>query len=208
MMRDMSAAMAEASTVVAQGDPNGKRLRAATMSASWVLRITEHGSKQAPVYVIKERVTAVRRTDKGEKEVTVLRDRGLLYGGPLRRCLPVLRKLTSTIVDDAGISLNIPYYLGPSGSSYRGNLPLDKAAGTKLALLFKLLERVRDMDRAELMAWRIARFTAEEALYWLSRATESGATGNRWALAGMRIMLGGQPGDKGIEQMLFQVRSS
>ena len=40
-------------------------------------------------------------------------------------------------------------------------------AGAKLALIFRLQERVTDVDRVELIAQRVARFTREEAAYWL-----------------------------------------
>jgi hypothetical protein len=62
------------------------------------------------------------------------------------------------------------------------------------------------MDRVELIAWRVERFSAEEAIYRLSRATQFGEAPSRWALAGMRIMLGGQPGDKDIQRMLEKLR--
>ena len=37
----------------------------------------------------------------------------------------------------------------------RGNLPLDDEAGCKLALMFKLQERIKELDRVELLARRI-----------------------------------------------------
>ena len=52
------------------------------------------------------------------------------------------------------------------------------------------------------MARRIARFTREEAAYWYSRATNFGVDANRWALSGMRIMLGGQPADPAVGKHL------
>ena len=61
-------------------------------------------------------------------------------------------------------------------------------------------------DRIELIAWRILRLTREEAVYWLSRATQYGDAPNRWAQSGMRVMLGGQPGDDEIVRMLQEFR--
>ena len=90
--------------------------------------------------------------------------------------------------------------------TFRGNLPLDTEAGSKLALIFKLQERIQEMDRVELIARRVDRFTREEAGYWLSRITTYGDAANRWALAGMKLMLGGQPGDKSVAQMLDSLR--
>jgi hypothetical protein len=43
-------------------------------------------------------------------------------------------------------------------------------------------------------------------VYWLTRATQYGEAASRWAQAGMRIMLGGQPGDKAIQSMLEKLR--
>ena len=41
----------------------------------------------------------------------------------------------------------------------------------------------------ELTAWRVQRFSREEASYWLTRATLFGTKANLWALSGMRLML-------------------
>jgi hypothetical protein len=135
-----------------------------------------------------------------------LRDRGLLYGQSLRRCLNTLQTIVDDVVDEAGIPLGIARFIPTGHISFRGNLPLDHTAGSKLALIFKLQERVKDMDRVELIAWRVERFTREESLYWLTRATQFGVVGNRWAQAGMRTMLGGQPGDPAIQDLLGKMR--
>jgi Uma2 family endonuclease len=42
----------------------------------------------------------------------------------------------------------------------------------------------------------------EEAAYWLSRTTSFGPSANRWALSGLRVMLGGHPGDPATADML------
>ena len=62
------------------------------------------------------------------------------------------------------------------------------------------------MDRVELIAWRVERFSREEAVYWLTRATQYGQAINRWAQVGMRIMLGGQPGDRAVLDLLEKLR--
>jgi predicted nucleotidyltransferase len=49
--------------------------------------------------------------------------------------------------------------------------------------------------------------TREEAAYWLSRATSFGPSANRWALSGLRIMLGGHSKDPEIAGMLERLRS-
>ncbi len=185
-----------------------RRIRPLLESAPWVLRITEYKDKPAPVFIVKERFSPEENPKKngeapGKK---VLRDRGLLYGQPLRRCLPVIRLIVSRVCDHAGIPLDLQRFLGNERITFRGNLPLDEEAGAKLSLIFKLQERVKDMDRVELIAWRVERFSCEEAAYWLTRATQYGEAANRWARAGMRIMLGGQPGDKAVLHMLEKLR--
>ena len=53
-------------------------------------------------------------------------------------------------------------------------------------------------------AWHAALLAslAREAAYWYSRATNFGVDANRWALSGMRIMLGGQPADPAVGKHL------
>jgi hypothetical protein len=118
----------------------------------------------------------------------------------------MIRHVIRNVCDFSGVPLELEQLLGNGRMTFRGNVPLDDEAGVKLALLFKLRERINDMDRVELIAWRIERFSYEEAAYWLSRATQYGNAANRWAQAGMRIMLGGQSGDKQIPQLLEQYR--
>lgn len=175
-------------------------------SAPWVLRITDMKDKPSPVLVIKERYSPEENAGSSEKKRKVLRDRGLIYGQPLRRSLHILQAIISVVSDEAGVPMELQRYITSGRIEFRGNLPLNKEAGNKLALIFKLQERVKDMDRVELIAWRVERFTAEEAAYWLTRATQFGVVGNRWAQAGMRIMLGGQPGDPAIMELLGQLR--
>jgi hypothetical protein len=97
-------------------------------------------------------------------------------------------------------------YLTHEGLRLRLNLPLDEEAGAKLGLIFRLQERLTDLDRVELIARRVARFTREEAAYWLSRMTSVGTDANRWAIAGLRIMLGGQAKDPAVARMLGRLR--
>lgn len=168
----------------------------------WVLRVTDHKKRPSPVLVIKYR----RPLDEDERE-TRLVERGVLYGDSLRRCLPGIQQVLSRVHDENDIHLDLHQFLQGKTIAFRGNLPLDEGAGAKLALLFRLQERVKDLDRVELMARRIDNFTEEEATYWLSRITHFGEATNRWAVAGMRIMLGGQPGDPAITEMLKEFDS-
>lgn len=191
-----------------------ERLATLWRKSPFVLRITEWKEFQGPVLVIKERM---EYADKGsEKQTTldlegvqkkgILVERGHLAGEPQRRCLPIIRKIIERVTDQAGVPLDLQRYLTQEGMKYQVTLPLDEEAGAKLALIFRLQERVIQMDRVELIARRISRFTREEAGYWLSRTTSFGPDANRWAIAGLRVMLGGQPGDAGIEKMLERLR--
>jgi hypothetical protein len=178
------------------------RINSMLKQAPWILRVTQYKDKPVPVLVIKERVWL----DKESKDKNHLKERGLIYGQSLRRCLPIIQMIIREVHDKEGIPLELDSFLSKDRITFRGNLPLDEEAGVKLCLLFKLQERVQDMDRVELMAWRIQRFSREEAAYWLSRITQYGDAENRWARAGMRLMLGGQPGSKEIAQMLEKLR--
>ena len=184
------------------------RVRPLAARSPWVLRITEHKDKPAPVLVVKERFSPDEALKKnGQAPVkTILKDRGLLYGQSLRRCRPIIRAIVDGVCDEAGVPLELHKLIDHNRITFRGNLPLDGEAGEKLALIFKLQERLSDMDRVELIAWRVERFSREEAAYWLTRATQYGDAANRWAQAGMRTLLGGQPGDKSIQAMLEKLR--
>jgi hypothetical protein len=177
-------------------------------SAPWVLRVTDHKEKPSPVFIIKERILPGRRTDTADLRAprSVLKERGLLYGHQQLRCLPVVRAVVARVCNKAGIPLDLQQFLGGKRISFRGNLPLDVEAGCKLALIFRLQERIKELDRVELLARRIDRFTREEASYWFSRISTFGEAANRWAMSGMKVMLAGQPGDPGIEAMLEDLR--
>ncbi len=175
----------------------------------WSIRITVHKEKPVPVLVIKERFTGNK--DQQHKEnnrvtATILKDRGLIYGQSLRRCMPIIRTIVGKVCNPAGVPFDLQSFFPGGRIFFRGNLPLDEEAGSKLALIFKLQERIIDMDRVELLALRVERFSREEAVYWLTRLTQYGPTSGRWAQSGMRIMLGGQPGDKEITKMLERLR--
>jgi len=185
-----------------------KRIRPLAEHAPWVLRITDHKDKPAPVFIVKKRFlpNGDARADGKPSGSPYLKEQGLLYGQSLRRCLPVIRAIAGRVFDDAGVPLELHRFFSNGRITFRGNLPLDEEAGAKLSLIFKLQERMKDMDRVELIARRVERFSREEATYWLSRATQYGVEANRWALAGMRIMLGGQPEDKAVRHMLEKLR--
>lgn len=190
------------------------RLASLWRKAPFVLRITEWKELQGPVLVIKERLEYTEKTDEvqaslemdGVQKKGALVERGHIAGEPQRRCLPILRKIVERVNDPTGVPLDLQRYLTQEGLKLHVTLPLDEECGAKLALIFRLQERITQIDRVELIARRISRFTREEAGYWLSRTSSFGADANRWAVAGLRVMLGGQPGDPGVEKMLERLR--
>jgi len=184
--------------------------------APFVLRITEWKDYPVPVLVVKERMMAANNgsnSNKPGKQASFfpkakgnLVERGNMAGEAQRRCLPVLRRILTPVMDEQGVPLELQRYLSPEGLKLRLNLALDEEAGAKLALIFRLQERTSDLDRVELIARRVATFTREEAVYWLSRTTSYNADANRWAVSGLRIVLGGQPKDPAVARMLEEMR--
>jgi hypothetical protein len=188
-----------------------RRLGGLTRSAPFVLRITRWREMTGPVLVIKERnarqqapaapdsdvVRALRPAKKAN-----LTERGHIAGEPQRRVLPVLRSILGRVRDKAGVPLHLERWMTIEGLRQVVTLPLDEEAGAKLALIFRLHERIADLDRVELIARRAERLTREEAHYLLSRMTRFDPAANRWAVAGLRIMLGGQPGDPAVKELL------
>ncbi|MBI3328694.1 MAG: hypothetical protein HYZ81_18580 [Nitrospinae bacterium] len=192
-----------------------RRLASRWRRAPYVLRITEWKDMPAPVLVVKERQgsgpseqpSQLSLPLNGQSRSTLL-ERGHLAGESLRRCLPIVRGIVGWVCDDAGVPVGVDRYLTQEGLKLRLSLPLDEGAGAKLALIFRLQERVANLDRVELIARRVARCTREEAAYWLSRTTSFGPDASRWALSGLRIMLGGQAGDPAVPRMLARLRDS
>ncbi len=192
-----------------------KHLAALVREAPFVLRIAEKAKYPVPVLIMKERRELTTEdgdtvgqlqlpTEKSVRKTLV--EIGYLAGESQRRCLPILRKILSGVRNDPGIPLELQRYLTQEGLRHRITLPLDEESGTKLGLIFRLHSRIKEMDRVEIIARRVAKFTREEAAYWLSRTTSFSPDANRWALTGLRILLSGQPGDKGIGKMLQGLR--
>jgi hypothetical protein len=173
----------------------------------WVLRITEWQDKPPPLFIVRQRRALAGDPRSNGQQMTFV-DRGLLYGEAQRRCLPTLQKILARVQDVWHRPLELQRYLTAHGLTLRANLPLDAEAGCKLALIFKLQERVKEMDRVELIARRADRFTHEEAAYWLSRISNFGDDANRWAISGLRIVLGGHARDPAVERMLERLRES
>jgi len=185
-----------------------KRLAKLRSKTPFVLRITEWKDKPIPVLVVKERLFQDESNNDKESRATrsSLIDRGFIAGEQMRRCLPIMRKVVEPVCDKAGMPLELQRYLTTEGLRMRGNFPLDEEAGAKLALIFRLQDRIKDTDRVELIAWRVVQFTREEAAYWLSRTISYGASANRWAISGLRVMLGGHSNDDSVQEMLEKFR--
>lgn len=185
-------------------DHYDRQLKGLLKSAPFVLRITEWKDQPPPVLVVKERVSRDEAEQRrGENWV----ERGFVKGETLRRLLPLLKKACSSMVDASGVPTQVDRFLTQEGLSKRVTLPLDEEAGAKLALIFRLQERLPDAERVELLTRRVLLFSREEALYWLSRITDFGTDANRWAVSGLRLFLGGQPNDEGVARMLDAMRS-
>lgn len=184
--------------------------------APFVLRITERKDLPIPALVIKERQgppnsstpsLAMPEAQNASPQGALV-ELGRLSGTSMRRCLPTLRAIVGRVRDAHGVPMDLQRYLTKEGLKLRLNLPLDEEAGAKLGLIFRLQGRIADLDRVELLARRLARFTREEAVYWLSRTTSFGPDANRWAVAGLRIMLAGNGKDHAVERMLDRMRQT
>lgn len=181
--------------------------------APWALRITERSDRPAPYLEIKTRLWEKnKKRAAGEEPVLqpVMRECGCIYGDKARRVLDVIRKIISNKrTPDDDLPMELERIIVKGQLVVKGKtLPLDEEAGVKLALLFKVQEKLKDPDRVEIAAWRIARFSREEAQYWYSRATTFSKTLNNWALSGMRVMLcGGSRAKKGeVKNTLEELR--
>lgn len=173
------------------------RMKQFEKTSPWILRVSQQKKYTGPLVTICERTVS----SKGNP---CLVEHGFMHNGKLRFCKDVIRMIVSHVTNDNGEPLEL-HALIDDKLEYRGYIPLDDAAGAKLALLFKLQATIPDMERVELMAWRIERFTREESLYWLSKVTVPtyGEKGIAWAKTGLRAMLGGRSEDKEDIQLIL-----
>ncbi len=173
------------------------RMKQFEKTSPWILRVSQQKKYTGPLVTICERTVST----KGNP---CLVEHGFMHNGKLRFCKDVIRMIVSHVMNDNGEPLEL-HALIDDKLEYRGYIPLDDAAGAKLALLFKLQATIPDMERVELMAWRIERFTREESLYWLSKVTVPtyGEKGIAWAKIGLRAMLGGRSEDKEEIQLIL-----
>jgi hypothetical protein len=196
-------------------DFHRRRLAGLVKAAPFVLRITRWREVTGAVLVVKERLSRPQSPSPAESDVVrplrpalvaQLVERGHIAAAAQRRVLPVLRSILGRVRDNGGVPLRLERWISVEGLRHRATLPLDEEAGAKLALVFRLHERILDLDRVELIARRVERLTREEANYLLSRTTRFGPAANRWAIAGLRLLLGGQPGDPTVQEFLNRLR--
>lgn len=176
-------------------------MKPALRDAPWILRVGEKKKFTGPMLEICER----QNTDHG---TTRLKEYGRIYNGTLRTCKPAIRYLLSQELDALGRPAGLQELIDDK-LEYRGQIPLGEEIGAKLALLCKLHPQVRSQERIELMAWRIERFTREEALYWVGKVSIPvyGQRGIEWAKSGLRLMLAGQQKDaKTVDALLNKLR--
>ena len=187
-----------------------EQLQKLARRSPFVLRLTRLRRTDPPVLVIKERIAPEDRDDleglTQARAKTV--DRGMIHGEAVRACLPILKRLLERVSDEADIPLGLEAFMTPQGLKKSDiNLPLDEATGARLALFFKLQSRIQDIDRVELIGRRVARFSREEAVYWLANVTAADETLRAWAISGLRIMLAGEAGDQRIRAQLEKLRN-
>ncbi len=206
--------MAQKSPALDLKQHHQKYLAPLAASSPFVLRITQWKDQPVPVLVLKERQdsrddTAHSSRAEGQRSAAAsrLNEVAFIAGESQRLCLPIFRKIVEKVRDKSGVPLELQRYLSREGLRLRVNLPLDEEAGAKLGLIFRLQMRLKEQDRVELLARRVAKFTGEEASYWLSRTLHFGTDANRWALSGLRVVLAGQPKDPAVQAMLDRLRT-
>lgn len=147
----------------------------------WRLRVNEHGEKH--------RLELFERFDGN------LEPRGWMGEKMATQCMDAICYMLSKEIDDLGNPCR--YESNLRDRKFTGKLKLGTENGAKLALLFNLQSYMRSPERVELMAWRIQRFTREEALYWLEMVTlpKYGEIDMAWAKAGLQTMLSGRDND-------------
>jgi hypothetical protein len=192
-----------------------RRLAGLEKAAPFVLRITRWRDLTGPVLVVKERTVGRQAPGASQNEMvrtlrprksTTLVERGHIAGEAQRRVLPVLKSMLGRVRDEGGVPLHLERWMTVDGLRRTVTIPLNDEVGAKLALVFRLHERIADLDRVELIARRVERLTREEATYLHSRMTRFDPAANRWAISGLRILLGGQAKDAAVRTTLDLLR--
>lgn len=184
------------------------QMKSLERTSPYILRVTERKGLPIPVLEICDRIENTDQKSISGRPVTRLRELGTIQGANLRACQQPIWYMLSHMQDNEGRPYDAANLLRGE-IAFRGRIPLDEEAGTKLSLLIRLQGQVRDAARVELMAWRIERFSQEEAMYWLAR-TMVGGYGQRsmeWNKSGLRIMLAGQQKDtEAVDDLLARLR--
>lgn len=186
------------------------RLARQARCAPYLLRITRQKDLPPPLLIVKERIAPEDRDDTEglSRPRAKSVERGRLHGASVRACLPILKRILETVQDDQGIPLGLERFMTATGlKATDRNLPLDQAAGARLALFFRLQAKVRDVDRIELIGRRVAMLSREEAVYWLSNVSSADQAMRSWAVSGLRLMLCGESGDKRAPGVLERLRA-
>jgi hypothetical protein len=118
-------------------------LRPALKSARWTLRLTDHSGRPSPVFVVKEHFLVPGEKDASGKEKKTIQDRGALFGDALG-AFAIVRKILSES-NRTGIPRKSKKHRRLT--SPIGNLPLDEETGFKFALMVKLQDGWKDLDR-------------------------------------------------------------
>src|SRR5690625_598169 len=168
-----------------------KRLNGLYRSAPFALLVTEHKDLPIPVLVLKEREEV-----EGELKGRFRNRKYRFYGDAMQRLLAdlLLARLVAEVSDPDEVPLQLDKVLVPAVLNKEKlpiRLPLNEESGMKLALLFKLGSPLRDVDRVELIARRLDRFSREEAGYWYSRIARFDKDLRSMGVRGLRVLLSG-----------------
>jgi len=168
-----------------------KRLNGLYRSAPFALLVTEHKDLPIPVLVLKEREEV-----EGELKGRFRNREYRFYGDAMQRLLAdrLLARLVAEVSDPDEVPLQLDKVLVPAVLNKEKlpiRLPLNEESGMKLALLFKLGSPLRDVDRVELIARRLDRFSREEAGYWYSRIARFDKDLRSMGVRGLRVLLSG-----------------
>lgn len=168
-------------------------------SAPWILRVSDN--KDGVLIRVFER----QKQDDGSFSLVKY---GEIAGKKLRACKKPVCYILSEVKDELNNPIGLQS-LFEGSITFRGDVPLDKTAGSKMALVAILASVINIEAKAELIAWRIERISAEEAFYWLGKVTVPvfGEKSAQWAVIGLRTMLAG-PTDQKVdyEAMLEKLR--
>lgn len=186
-----------------------KRFRKLYRSAPFALLVTEHKKFPIPILILKER-------EKVEGELSGrFRNREFrFYGDAMHRLLAdrLVARLVRGVLDPDEVPLELEKVLVPAVLNKEKlpiQIPLNEEAGMKLALLFSLGSPIKDIDRVELIARRLDRFSREEAGYWYSRIARLDKDLRSMGVRGLRTILCGDGSKEDrprIQRMLEKLR--